>query len=423
MLQRPRVSGCSAGRVNILFIHQNFPGQWKHLAPTVAADQRHRVVALAMHERPIEAPGVEIRRYGTSRGSTAGIHPWCVDFESQMIRGEACAEQAVQLRDEGFVPDLICAHPGWGEALFLKDVWPQTRILGYHEFHYHQEATVFDLEFAQPPSWRNAARLRAKNASFLLGYEDIDWGVTPTRFQWKTLPARVQERTSVIHDGIDIDKVRPNPAAQLLLQNKNLTVDMSSKVITFISRNLEPTRGFHRFMRALPLIQARQPEAQIFIVGREGSGYGAAHPSGKSYKDVLLEELEGQLDLSHIHFVGPLPYGQLIRLIQLSQAHVYFTVPFVLSWSLMEAMACGALVVASRTEPLEEVIQHGHNGLLIDYFKPEELATCLDEVLSHPERFETLRQNARSTIEADYSLRQALTRQLALMQALVTRVI
>ena len=409
--------------MNILFIHQNFPGQWKHLAPTVAKDKRHRVVALAMHDRPIEAEGVEVRRYNVQRGSTAGIHPWSVDFESQMIRGEACAEQAMLLRNEGFMPELICAHPGWGEALFLKDIWPQTRILGYHEFHYHKDATTFDQEFAPPPRWQDSARLRAKNASFLLGYEDIDWGVTPTRFQWSTLPGRVQERTSVIHDGIDIEAVKPDANAQLLFQQINLTVNRDSKVITFISRNLEPTRGFHRFMRAIPLIQARQPEAQIFIVGRDGSGYGAAHPSGKSYKQVMLEELQGQLDLSHVHFVGPLHYPQLIKLIQLSQAHVYYTVPFVLSWSLMEAMACGALVIGSRTEPLEEVIQHGENGLLVDYFKPQELADTIDAVLSDPDQFVALRRNARSTIESHYALRQSLSRQVALMQALVSGVI
>ncbi len=381
------------------------------------------MVALAMHERAIDAPGVEIRRYSAKRSSSQGIHPWSVDFESQMIRGESCAEQAIKLREEGFIPELICAHPGWGEALFLKDVWPETRVLGYHEFHYHQGNSDFDREFIPNQAWQDAARLRAKNASFLLGYEDIDWGVTPTRFQWSTLPKRVQEHTSVIHDGIDIEHVKPKPEAQLLLQDKNLTVNRSSKVITFISRNLEPTRGFHRFMRALPLVQKHHPDAQIFIVGRDGTGYGSPHPSGKSYKQAMLNELENQLDLEHIHFVGALPHGQLIQLIQLSQAHVYFTMPFVLSWSLMEAMACGALVVGSRTPPLEEVIQHGRNGLLVDYFNTGELATCLDEVLRNPSKHESLRLNARRTIEQHYGLRKTLSRQMALMQALVTRVI
>lgn len=376
-----------------------------------------------MHERAIDAPGVEIRRYSAKRSSSQGIHPWSVDFESQMIRGESCAEQAIKLREEGFIPELICAHPGWGEALFLKDVWPETRVLGYHEFHYHQGNSDFDREFIPNQAWQDAARLRAKNASFLLGYEDIDWGVTPTRFQWSTLPKRVQEHTSVIHDGIDIEHVKPKPEAQLLLQDKNLTVNRSSKVITFISRNLEPTRGFHRFMRALPLVQKHHPDAQIFIVGRDGTGYGSPHPSGKSYKQAMLNELENQLDLEHIHFVGALPHGQLIQLIQLSQAHVYFTMPFVLSWSLMEAMACGALVVGSRTPPLEEVIQHGRNGLLVDYFNTWELATCLDEVLRNPSKHESLRLNARRTIEQHYGLRKTLSRQMALMQALVTRVI
>ena len=389
----------------------------------MAADRKHRVVALAMHKRPIHAPGVEIIRYGPKQGSSRGIHRWSLDFETQMIRGESCAEKAIELRDQGFNPKLICAHPGWGEALFIKDIWPSSRVLGYHEFHYHQAQSRFDSEFLPQQSWQDAARLRAKNACHLLGYEDIDWGLTPTKFQLGTLPGRVQKRTSVIHDGINIDLVKPNPKAQLLLKSGDITLNRDSKVITFISRNLEPTRGFHRFMRAIPLIQERQPEAQIMIVGNEGHGYGAPHPSGKSYKKVMLESLEGQLNLENIHFLGALPYNQLIQLIQLSQAHIYFTVPFVLSWSLMEAMACGALVIGSKTPPLEEVIVDGVNGLLVDYFNAEELADAIDQALGKPDTFEALRKEARATIEKGYSLREALFRQQALVNAVASKVI
>ncbi|WP_338462431.1 glycosyltransferase [Synechococcus elongatus IITB7] len=404
--------------MNLLFIHQNFPGQWKHLAPAMATLPNYRAVALAMHDRPIHAPGVEVRRYRAKRSSTPNIHPWSVDFESQMIRGESCAEACIQLRNEGFVPDVICAHPGWGEALFLKDVWPRTKILGYHELHYQQDCSQFDREFATSFSWQETCRIRTKNAAFLLGYEDIDWGVTPTRFQWKTLPNRVQERTSIIHDGVDIKHVKPDPRSRLLIKSKNLTISRESEVITFVSRNLEPTRGFHRFMRALPQIQANHPNAHIFIVGKEGHGYGAPHPSGKSYKQVMLEELEGQLDLQRLHFLGPLPYNQLLKLLQLSTIHVYFTIPFVLSWSLMEAMACGALVIGSKTAPLEEVIQHGHNGLLVDYFQTTELVEAVKEIFQHPDRYERIRQAARQTIVEGYDLRYSLQRQQALIQAL-----
>lgn len=409
--------------MNLLFVHQNFPGQWKHLAPRVASLPGSRVVALAMHDRPIHAPGVEVRRYKVKRSSSAGIHPWSVDFETQMIRGEACAEQAIELRQAGFSPSVICAHPGWGEALFLKDVWPEAKVLGYHEFHYDQTHSGFDPEFAPERNWRSDSRLRAKNAAFLLGYEDIDWGVTPTRFQWSTLPERVRNRTSIIHDGIDIEQVRPNAKVALLLKKKEITLTRASTVITFVSRNLEPTRGFHRFMRALPLIQANHPNAEIFIIGREGRGYGAPHPSGKSYKEAMLEELSGKLNPNNIHFVGPLPYGQLLKLLQLSTVHVYFTVPFVLSWSLMEAMACGALIVGSRTAPLQEVIQHGQNGLLVDYFDTEALAMTIREVIEAPDRYAPLRQAARQTIVERYALGVSLRRQQALIEALASQLL
>nr|QFZ92736.1 glycosyltransferase [Synechococcus elongatus PCC 11802] len=289
--------------------------------------------------------------------------------------------------------------------------------------HYHKDGSRFDREFAAPFTWQEACRIRTKNASFLLGYEDIDWGVTPTRFQWDTLPVRVQERTSIIHDGIDIEHVKPNPQSKLLIQSRNLTISRENEVITFISRNLEPTRGFHRFMRALPQIQANHPNAHIFIVGREGNGYGAAHPSGKSYKQVMLEELEGQLNLDQLHFLGPLPYGQLLKLLQLSSIHIYFTIPFVLSWSLMEAMACGALIIGSKTPPLEEVIQHGKNGLLVDYFQTSELVEAVKEVFQHRDRYESLRQAARQTIVEHYDLRYSLRRQQALILALGAQVL
>ncbi len=409
--------------MNLLFVHQNFPGQWKHLAPHVAALGGSRVVALAMHDRPIHAPGVEIRRYNVKRGSSTGIHPWCVDFESQMIRGEACAEAAIELRQEGFRPEVICAHPGWGEALFLKDVWPEARVLGYHELYYDQRYADFDLEFAPLRTWRGDSRLRAKNAALLLGYEDIDWGVTPTKFQWGTLPERVQQRTSIIHDGIDTEHVKPNEKVALLLKKKEVTLTRADTVVTFVSRNLEPTRGFHRFMRTLPLIQANHPEAEIFIIGRQGKGYGAPHPSGVSYKEALLEELSDQLDLDQIHFVGPLAYGQLLKLLQLSTVHVYLSVPFVVSWSLLESMACGALVVGSRTPPVEEIIQHGKNGFLVDYFDDQELANQIAEVIKNPDQNIFIREAARNTIVERYELQISLRRQLALLNALGLRVL
>jgi glycosyltransferase involved in cell wall biosynthesis len=407
--------------MNVLFIHQNFPGQYKHLAPTIASQPGMKVVAFATHERPIDAPRVEVRRYKLHRGSTKGIHPWGVDFETHLIRGEACAKTAWDLKQEGFEPHIICAHPGWGEALFLKDIWPNTRVLGYHEYHYTASHTNFDTEFTAVSDWQGHARLRAKNATFHLGYDDIDWGMSPTYFQWSTLPERIRKQTTIVHDGVDTRSLVPKPDIKLELQSQQITLDRRSEVITFCSRHLEPTRGFHRFMRALPEIQQNHPQAQVFFVGREGNGYGGPHPSGKSYKELMLAELEGQLDLSRLHFVGPLPYNKLIGLLQLSSVHIYFTVPFVLSWSMLEAMSCGALVVGSNTDPVAEVIKSGRNGLLVDYFKPHDLAEAVKEVLNHPDRCEQMRQAARQTIVEHYDLTYCLRKQSALINALAIR--
>ena len=237
----------------------------------------------------------------------------------------------------------------------------------------------------------------------------------------ETLPERIRKQTTIVHDGVDTRSLVPKPDIKLELQSQQITLDRRSEVITFCSRHLEPTRGFHRFMRALPEIQQNHPQAQVFFVGREGNGYGGPHPSGKSYKELMLAELEGQLDLSRLHFVGPLPYKKLIGLLQLSSVHVYFTVPFVLSWSMLEAMSCGALVVGSNTDPVAEVIESGHNGLLVDYFKPHDLAEAIKEVLNHPDRCEQMRQAARQTIVERYDLSYCLRKQSALINALAIR--
>lgn len=406
--------------MKLLFVHQNYPGQWKHLAPFLASDPNNTVLALAMHKRKIYSPGVNVIRYAVKRSSTKAIHPFAIDFESQMIRAEACGAAAARLKAEGFTPDVICCHGGWGESLLLKEVWPKAKLIGYHEYHYRGEEKPFETEFAPPnqqPDWYRNGRLYCKNAGLLLDYERCDWGLTPTQFQWSTLPEAVQARTSVIHDGVDTTLCCPNPNAVLHLKQANLCLRASDRPITYVNRSLEPTRGFHRIMRCLPAIQKEHPERPIVIVGHERSGYGAKDPSGKSYKQILLEEIGAQLNHERLHFVGALSYSDLIHLFQISAVHLYYTVPFVLSWSLLEAMACGALVVGSNTTPVREVIQSERNGLLVDYFNDEHLVTAVSRALNQAESMQPLRTQARQTITTHYALEQSLKRQRELVQA------
>ncbi|HYD80954.1 MAG TPA: glycosyltransferase family 4 protein [Paucimonas sp.] len=404
--------------MKILFVHQNFPAQYMHLAPALAA-KGHEVVALSIRPAP-EMPGVKILRYHVKRGTTAGVHPWASEFETKVLRGEAAGRAAVDLRKQGFTPDIICAHPAWGEALFLKDVWPQAKLLCFWEFYYHTKNSDvnFDPEFMDV-SFDNDARMRAKNANNLLSLEAADWGVSPTRWQQLQFPEWARSRISVIHDGIDTQIAAPNPSARIRLEELGVELKPGDEVVTFVNRMLEPYRGYHVFMRSLPELQRLRPRARILIVGGEGTSYGAQPPEGQSWKKIFLEEVAKDLDLSRVHFVGHVPYASFLRILQISAAHVYLTYPFVLSWSLLEALSAGCAVIGSRTPPVEEVIRHGENGLLVDFFDHMSLAETIATVLADGPAYSSMRAQARADVIKRYDLQTVcLPRHIALVEAL-----
>lgn len=400
--------------MHILFVHQNFPGQYKHLMPYCAA-RGHKV--LGMGSRPAKQipKGIPYCQYTPKRGNLPGIDPLTLEFESKMIRAVSCADAAIRLRDEhGFQPDVICAHTGWGEELFLKQVWPDAKVVGYCEYYYNSSG--YDLDFDLEFSRATVAAVRksnAKNASILLSLQGLDAGVSPTAFQRGTYPKPYRDWIRVIHDGIDVKAIAPNDSVFAEVRGHRLT--RADEVVTFVSRSLEPVRGFHIFMRSLPRLLAQRPKARVLIVGAPDGGYGA-HPE-IPFKQQLLDELEGQLDLERIHFLGRVPYADFQRLLMLSRCHVYLTIPFVLSWSLMESMAAGCVVVGSDTAPLREVIRHGENGLLVDFFDPDALADQVAAVLADPASFDSLRQQARRTIVEGYARDHCLQQHLELIEA------
>ena len=406
--------------MRILFVHQNFPGQYIHIVRRLAQQGQHQIVALGIHEPDANRPlpeGIKFFRYPLNRRNAEGVHPWVIETETKVIRAEGCANAALKLREKGFTPDLICVHPGWGEALFLKAVWPDSPMLCYQEFFYNSQGfdSNFDPEFDQDWSWRNQARLTMKNAYLHLTLEQADWNVSPTRFQASSFPDQWQKKISVIHDGVDTQKAAPNPSASSLLLGDGTELRPGEPIVTFVNRRLEPYRGCHTFLRALPALQEQCPEARIVIVGEtSGVSYGTPCPDGE-WKDRFLAEIQGRYDPSRVHFTGPLPYKQFIPLLQLSACHVYLTYPFVMSWSLLEAMACGCAVVGSNTAPVREVIRHGENGLLVDFFSPADLATAVAEMLKNRHQAAAFGEAARRTIERNYDLEVCLNRQLSLM--------
>ncbi len=388
--------------MKVLFVHQNFPAQFKHLAPALIK-LGHDVKALAINNNPTPA-GIELVHYKPLRANTPKIHPWLLDMESKVIRAEAAFYTALKMRDEGFNPDVIIAHPGWGEALFLKDVWPNARMGLYAEFYYEADKNDigFDPEFSKTHI-SEPCRLRLKNANHDLQFALADALISPTQFQASTLPQTLQQKITVVHDGIDTQALQPNANAELRLNN-SLVLNKHSEIITFVNRNLEPMRGYHIFMRALPEILRQRPNARVIIVGGDDVSYGSKPPAGTTWKNLFLNEVRDQLDMSRVHFVGKIAYPNFIKLLQISTVHVYLTYPFVLSWSLLEAMSLGCAIVASNTAPVKEAITHNETGRLVDFFDKEDLVAQVVDLLQNPAERERLGKAAREYAIKHYDL-------------------
>ena len=399
--------------MRLLLVHQNFPGQFRQLAPYLQ-QRGHELVAICSHQRPVALAGTVLRYQEPVKptGLPLGTQIWHEALE----RASAVARLAAQLDHEGWRPQRILAHSGWGETLGLDQVWPDVPqilwpelwIRPEHGGHGHDpQMTPAGLEEHLNQLGRNAlTRVALAQAS--------QW-VLPTRHQAASLPPTFQgPRLHIVHEGIDTELAVPDPAASY--EVRGVQINRSVPTITFVNRNLERLRGFDVFMRALPEIQHRHPAVRVLIVGDNDSGYGGGHPSGRPLRQVLLEELQGRLDLERIHFLGRVPHPTLIRLLQASWVHVYLSYPFVLGWSLLEAMACGCCVVGSQGMPVQEVIEDGVQGLLVPMNDPARLAQRVLALLDAPDLRRQLGQAARSAA-LQWDQRRTLPHLAAIVEA------
>ncbi|MDR1946883.1 MAG: glycosyltransferase [Desulfovibrio sp.] len=438
--------------MKILFIHQNFPGQYLYLVQYLRR-AGHKITGIG--------EDANIKKRGVIRGCTtigypspqkAGpdTHHYLRGLEACVRRGQAVARTLIKLRDRGFVPDVISLHPGWGEGLFVREIFPRTPLIMFCEYYFRagQADVGFDPEFPADPDWIFSINLR--NTAQIMSLLSADCCLCPTEWQASRYPAFIRDNMRIIHDGINTDFMTPDPEERIVLQplkkpghsrildrlksappqgeekvgdagerepaGKPLRLSRADKVITYAARNLEPYRGIHAFLRSLPELQKRHPDAHVVIAGNDGTSYSRTPPGGCSYKDIYLGEISGKVDLSRIHFLGRIAYPSLRALFRVTTAHVYLTYPFVLSWSCLEAMSCGALTVASDTGPVPEVITHGDNGLLVDFFDREKLLATLNDILENPCAFDAIRSRARNSVVGKYRLDNCLGQQLSLLE-------
>lgn len=392
--------------MKFLFIHQNFPGQFRHVAKVLADDITNIVVAIGdilnIKNKPLLHPNIQMFGYESNSRSGKETHHYIRDFEGHIRRGQNVFRLAIELKNKGFYPDVIVVHPGWGEAIFMRDIFPDARHINYFEYYYQSVGgdVGFDPEF--PSTLDDQLKARVKNSTQLISLVSSDQGLSPTQWQKERYPKEFHSKIRVIHEGIDTNYLKPDVDAWIKIGEKQFKV--GDEVVTYVARNLEPYRGFHCFMRSIPKLQALRPDAHILIVGGDDVSYGRRAVHFSTYRQQYIQELDGYVDWSKVHFLGKLPYVDYLKILQISAAHVYLTYPFVLSWSMLEAMSVGCILIASATTPVKEVITDGQNGFLVDFFNSNDLAEKIAEVLAEPSKCSIIRTLARQTIIDKYDL-------------------
>ncbi|WP_103874771.1 glycosyltransferase [Bosea lathyri] len=398
--------------MRVLFVHRSGSGQFAHLIGRLLGEGAE--VTLVTEHVETQRPGLRQIPYAVSGSVTASPNLAATDYHVRT--GEAVAAILKRLhRDER--PDVIVGHTGWGGLLFAKDALPDTPVLGYCEYYYNGQNSDLDFGSDAGVSDSELMRLRMRNAAQLLTLQAVDAAYTPTRWQHRQYPQSIRDRIAICHDGIDTRLCRPDPEAVFVLPDGQ-SLRRSDEVVTFVARDLDPYRGYPQFIAAAARVAQARPDARFVVVGGDGAGYGRPRLDGRPWREVMTQEAGLGERLIHIPWLA---HDTLRRLFQVSAAHVYLTVPFVLSWSLLEAMACGCLIVGSRTPPVQEVIADRRNGLLAPFHDESAIAGTIIEALERQGEAEGLRRAARATVQARFELETCLDRQIGFIERLAAQ--
>ena len=395
--------------MRILFLHNNFPAQFGALARYMS--QRGHDVTFGTSWQGTPPDWLRMVRYRPHRKVGRQQHPYLSFVESAVLNGQALARAGWKMKEEGYSPHLIVAHSGWGPGLYVRDVWPDAKYLGYFEWYYRSRGA--DVGFLDAVTRDDEHRIRTRNGAILLDLAACNWGIVPTAYQASRFPELLRRKLTVQHDGVDTDYFAPQPGRRLKLPELDLS--HIEEIVTYVARGMEPYRGFPQAMTAFAEVQERRPRAHIVIVGEDRVAYGRRLPDGDTFRTKMLRELD--FDRDRLHFAGRLPRNLYREVLRASSAHVYLTIPFVLSWSMIEAMSAGCLLVASDTDPVREVVRDGENGLLVDFFDTGALADRICDALDRPGDFAHLRDHARRTAVERYAATKLVPQRARLLEA------
>jgi glycosyltransferase involved in cell wall biosynthesis len=389
--------------VHVLFVHQNFPAQFGHVARELARRPGWRCT-FASTRPPGESDGVRRLQYRPAGGARASTHFCSRTFENATWHAHAVYEACKAEPD--LRPDLIVGHSGFGSTLFLPELYPDAPVVNYFEFYYHRHGSDLDFRPEFPPSELTRLRARSRNAMVLLDLVNCAAGYSPTHYQRDLLPAELRHKVRVIFDGVDTRLYHPRPGLPRRIAGRDISPQ--TRIVTYVSRGFEALRGFDVFMRAAKRVYLAHPDVLFVCVGGDRVWYGddldhIKHPTFREH--VLARD---DYDLTKFLFTGIVPHAELARLLALSDLHIYLTAPFVLSWSLMDALACGCTVLASDTPPVREVIEDGRTGLLAGFFDDAALAERALAVLREPSAFRHLGEAAAALVRDRYALARTL---------------
>lgn len=400
--------------MNFLISHRNYPAQFRHILIELAKDPSNNIFFLTGTENDNYIKGVKKIVYKLKRKVPENCHRYLRQYEEAIIHGQASAEAAITLKLSGFTPDVIYSH-GWGNSMFFKDIFPNVPLINYCEWFHSAEGSDVDFDGFKP-DYDKKAMIRCNNSQFLQDLTSCDIGICPTEWQKSQFPKTFHDKIKVIHDGVDTDYFKPNPDAEFKIPNSNTVLTHKDEVLTYATRGMEPYRGFPQFMEAVEVLLQKRPNLKVIIAGQDRVCYGPK-PINGSYKELMLKRLN--LDISRVHFTGALPYNEYLKLLQISSVHFYFTYPFVLSWSMLEAMSTGCLIAGSKTQPVEEVMKDGKNGLLVGFFDKMALIEKINYALDNKDTLQNIRENARKTVVEKYDLKKLLPKQIDMIKNLV----